>query len=75
MSTVHNRLKAIERQLARRGAERILLDDEIDTLDDVAAEMALRGESDRLGQLSRLEAEQNLMTTRRGTVERQSRLF
>lgn len=75
MSTVHNRLKTIEGRLAYRGAERALLDDEIDGLDDVQAEMALRGESDRLTSLVRLEAEQNDMPNRRRTAERQDRLF
>ena len=59
MSSVHDRLKAIEGRLAYRGAERILLDHEIDGLGDAQAEMALRGESDRLAQLVRLEAEQH----------------
>jgi hypothetical protein len=73
--SVQDRLKAIEHQLTRMGAQRILLDDEIDQLDDMQADMALRGETDRIAQLSRLEAEQRTLPDRRNHAERQERLF
>lgn len=75
MSSVHNRLKAIEGRLVRMGAEPVLLDDEIDGIDDAQAAMALRAETDRLALLRQLETEQSLTVSRRGVAERQERLF
>jgi hypothetical protein len=72
MSTVHDRLRAIERLLGRLGG-RLYDDTDIDGLDEVQAELTLRGETDRLAQLARLESEQHTLPSRRNSE--QGRLF
>lgn len=66
MPSVHGRLKKVEQRLAERGAQPVYTRKQVNRLDDLQAEMALRAETDRLALLVKLEAEQSTTVTRRG---------